>query len=201
MPDPNDIVFEAAAFAARAHRHQLRKDGQTPYVSHTFQVCLVVRHVFGFDDPKMLAAALLHDTIEDTATDCDDIIERFGPDVARWVAALTKDMRLPNDEREAAYCRTLASADWQVKVCKLADIYDNLGDCRHFPPAGRRKTAQKPRMYLDAIRPNLPAASGRVGTAHHPGEDGGQCPPYDQIREAFRLTEARLAELESGLTS
>lgn len=179
MPDPNDIVFEAAAFAARAHRHQLRKDGQTPYASHTFRVCLVVRHVFGFDDPKMLAAALLHDTIEDTSTDCDDIIERFGPDVARWVAALTKDMRLPNDEREEAYCRALASADWQVKVCKLADIYDNLGDCRHFSPAGRRKTAQKSRMYLDAIGPTLP----------------------EQAREAFRLTEARLAELVSGLTS
>lgn len=179
MSDPNEIVFEAAAFAARAHRHQLRKDGQTPYVSHTFRVCLVVRHIFGFDDPKMLAAALLHDTIEDTSTDCDDIIERFGPDVARWVAALTKDMRLPNDEREEAYCRVLASADWQVKVCKLADIYDNLGDCRHFPADRRRKTAGKSRMYLDAIRPTLP----------------------EQAREALRLTEARLAELESGLTS
>src|ERR1044072_1672501 len=108
MPDPNDIVFEAAGVSARApppptpqrppaHRPQLRKSRETPYVSHVFRVCLVVRHVFGFDDPKMLAAALLHDTIEDTATDCDDIIERFGPEVAAWVAALTKDMRLPHD--------------------------------------------------------------------------------------------------------
>ncbi|MDB5308658.1 MAG: rsh [Gemmataceae bacterium] len=179
MPDPNEIVFEAAGFAARAHRHQLRKDRETPYVSHVFRVCLVVRQVFGFDDPRMLAAALLHDTIEDTATDCDDIIERFGPDVARWVAALTKDMRLPHDEREEAYSRTLAAADWQVKACKLADIYDNLGDCRHFAPAERRRTAAKSRFYLDAIRENLP----------------------DQIREPLRLTEQRLTELESGITS
>src|SRR6478609_2528890 len=113
--DPNDIVFAAAAFAARAHRHQLRKDHETPYISHVFRVCMVVRQVFGFDDPKMLAAALLHDTIEDTATDCDDIIERFGPEVARWVAALTKDMRLPHDEREDVYAKGLAAADWQVK--------------------------------------------------------------------------------------
>jgi guanosine-3',5'-bis(diphosphate) 3'-pyrophosphohydrolase len=174
MPDPNDIVFEAAAFAARAHRHQLRKDRETPYVSHVFRVCLVVRHVFGFDDPRMLAAAILHDTIEDTATDCDDIIERFGPDVARWVAALTKDMRLPDDEREEAYTRALAAADWQVKACKLADVYDNLGDCRHFSPAGRRRTAARSRRYLDTIRENLP----------------------DQLREPFRLTEQRLAELD-----
>src|SRR5436853_7554517 len=100
MRDSNEIVFAAAAFAARAHRHQLRKDRETPYVSHVFRVCLVVRHVFGFDDPRMLAAALLHDTIEDTNTDYDDIADEFGRDVARWVAALTKETRLPDDERE-----------------------------------------------------------------------------------------------------
>jgi len=183
MPDPsppsNDLIFEAAAFAARAHRHQVRKDRETPYVSHVFRVCLVVRQVFGFDDPRVLAAALLHDTIEDTATDCDDLIERFGPDVARWVAALTKDMRLPHDDREAAYVRTLAAADWQVKVCKLADVYDNLADSRHLPDAGRRRTAAKSRLYLDAVRTSLPT----------------------QAQEALRLTVARLAELEASFTS
>jgi guanosine-3',5'-bis(diphosphate) 3'-pyrophosphohydrolase len=90
VTDPNRIVFEAAAFAARAHRHQLRKDDRTPYVSHPFRVCLVVRQVFGFDDPKVLAAALLHDTIEDTTTDCDDLTDEFGPDVARWVGAMSR---------------------------------------------------------------------------------------------------------------
>ena len=174
MPDPNDLVFAAAAFAARAHRHQLRKDRETPYVSHVFRVSLVVRHVFGFDDPRMLAAALLHDTIEDTATDCDDIIEQFGPDVARWVAALTKDMRLVNDDREAAYIQVLADAEWQVKACKLADIYDNLGDSKHLSPAGRKKTVAKSRFYLEAIRANLP----------------------EPVSEAYRLTEQKLNDLE-----
>ena len=118
-----------------------------------FRVCLVVRHMFGFDDPRMLAAALLHDTIEDTSTDCDDIIERFGEDVAEWVAALTKDMRLPHDDREDAYAKRSRHADWQVKALKLADMYDNLGDCQTCSPASRRKTATKTRFYLDAIRP------------------------------------------------
>ena len=80
MSDPNQIVFDAVAFAAWAHRHQVRKDNKTPYVSHVFRVCLTVRHVFGFDDPRMLAAAVLHDTIEDTTTDYDDLIEHFGPE-------------------------------------------------------------------------------------------------------------------------
>lgn len=176
MSDPNRIVFDAVAFAAHAHRHQLRKDNKTPYVSHVMRVCLVVRHVFGFDDPRMLAAALLHDTIEDTTTDCDDIIENFGPDVARWVAALTKDMRLPDDEREEAYRRTLAAADWQVKVCKLADLYDNLGDSRHLSADGRNRTAAKSRLYLDAIRTGLPP----------------------EAAPAVRLVEERLAAIESG---
>jgi guanosine-3',5'-bis(diphosphate) 3'-pyrophosphohydrolase len=173
------MPFAAAAFAARAHRHQTRNDGQTPYVSHVFRVCLVVRHTFGFDDPKMLAAALLHDTIEDTATDCDDIIERFGPEVAAWVAALTKDMRLPHDEREAAYVKVLAEAPWPVKALKLADLYDNVGDSKSMSVAGRRKTAAKAHSYLNAIRTGLP----------------------DHVRPALALVEARLAELEAGLTS
>ena len=175
MSDPNQIVFDAIAFAAWAHRHQIRKDNRTPYVSHVFRVCLTVRHVFGFDDPRMLAAAVLHDTIEDTTTDYDDLIEHFGPDVARWVAALTKDMRLPHDEREEVYRRTLAAADWQVKVCKLADIYDNLGDSRHLSPQGRNRTAAKSRLYLDAVRTGLPP----------------------QAEAAARLVEQRLAELEA----
>lgn len=173
------MPFAAAAFAARAHQHQVRKDGHTPYVSHVFRVCLVVRHTFGFDDPKMLAAALLHDTIEDTATDCDDIIEQFGVEVARWVAALTKDMRLPHDQREDAYVKVLAEAPWQVKALKLADLYDNLGDCRNFNVNGRRKTAAKAHFYLNAIRTGLP----------------------EHVVPALRLVELRLKELEFGLTS
>jgi guanosine-3',5'-bis(diphosphate) 3'-pyrophosphohydrolase len=174
-----ELPFEAAAFAARAHEYQKRKDGRTPYVSHVFRVCLVARHVFGFDDPRMLAAALLHDTIEDTATDCDDIIARFGPDVARWVAALTKDMRLPHDAREEAYAKALAEGDWQVKALKLADLYDNLADAKHLSPGGLRKTANKTRFYLAAIRIDL----------------------ADAVQPALRLVEDRLASIEAGLTS
>jgi hypothetical protein len=95
------------------------------------------------------------------------------------VSALTKDMRLPHDVREEAYAKTLREAGWQVKVLKLADIYDNLADCRHLSAAGRIKTAKKTRFYLDAIRPGLP----------------------EHAQNALRLVEGRLAELESRLTS
>src|SRR5437667_8808683 len=101
--DPNQMLFDAIGFAARAHRHQLRKDKETPYVSHVFRVCLVVREVFGFTDPSMLITALLHDTIEDTTTDFDDVEKHFGNEVARWVAFLTKNKAMPEAERERVY--------------------------------------------------------------------------------------------------
>ena len=149
-------LLEAASFAARAHRNQVRKDGQTPYAAHPFRVCLIVRHVFGIDDPEYLTAALLHDTIEDTTTDYDDLDERFGARVAGWVAELTKDMRLPDDEREAAYMRTLAASPPAVKVAKLADIFDNLTDSRHLPVPARQRTVERSRRYLAALEANLP---------------------------------------------
>src|SRR5713101_942876 len=116
MPDLPPSLLNAVAFAARAHRSQLRKDGQTPYVSHVFRACLVVRHVFGIDDTRVLTAAVLHDTIEDTTTDYDDLREQFGDDVASWVAMLSKDTRRREDEREQAYMAELARAPWQVQV-------------------------------------------------------------------------------------
>jgi (p)ppGpp synthase/HD superfamily hydrolase len=177
--DPTDLLFEAASFAARAHRHQVRKDGQTPYAAHPFRVCLVVRHVFGIDDPKVLTAALLHDTIEDTPTDYDDLAERFGSEVAGWVAALTKDMRMVEDRREEEYRRTLAAAPWPVVVCKLADIYDNLSDCRGLPPDRRDRPMRRAAEYLDALRPHLP----------------------EEARPAFAAVERRLGEVRSGQTA
>src|SRR5438067_177442 len=92
--------LEAISFAARAHHGQMRKDGLTPYASHAFRVCMVLRHVFNVADPRILTAAVLHDTIEDTTTDFDDIAEEFDAEIAQWVAALSKDKRLEEGPRE-----------------------------------------------------------------------------------------------------
>src|SRR5262249_39626126 len=146
--NPHRPLLEAVSFAARAHRNQVRKDGVTPYVAHPFRVCLIVRHVFGIADPDFLTAALLHDTIEDTPTDYDDVAERFGDKVAGVVGALTKDMRLPEEEREAAYMAKLAAAEPAVKIAKLADIFDNLTDSRHLSPTARQRTVDRTASYL-----------------------------------------------------
>jgi guanosine-3',5'-bis(diphosphate) 3'-pyrophosphohydrolase len=176
-PDQYEILFDAIAFAARAHRHQVRKDGQTPYVSHAFRVAMAVRHVFGFDDPKILAAAALHDTIEDTQTDRDDLERSFGRTVAGWVAALTKDMRLPEAERERAYCEQLLAAGWEVCVCKLADILDNLTDGAKLSESQLRRSTERSRAYLLAW-------SGRVP---------------NEAKAAYQIVQNRLQALESQL--
>src|SRR5262245_19815427 len=123
-----DSLALAASFAARAHAGQLRKDGRTPYVAHPVRVCLALLTVFKVTDREVLAAALLHDTIEDTKTDFDDLHSEFGVNVAKLVAAMTKDMRLSEDEREEQYVAQILAGGWRVQVLKLADIYDNLAD-------------------------------------------------------------------------
>jgi len=124
----SEIWQKAASFAARAHGEQLRKDDETPYIAHPFRVTMTIRDVFEVDDTNILAAALLHDTIEDTTTDYDVVHEEFGPAIASLVAALTKDMRLPEDRREKEYMKQLKEAPWQARLVKLADVYDNLAD-------------------------------------------------------------------------
>jgi (p)ppGpp synthase/HD superfamily hydrolase len=147
---PLPLWQEAAAFAARAHRHQLRKDGKTPYISHAVRVALTVTQTFGSDDPIALVSALLHDTIEDTTTDYDDLMERFGREIADTVAALTKNMALPEHDREREYDHRLAKAPWQARLVKLADTYDNFCDLETWPID--RQATKKREAYEKCLR-------------------------------------------------
>jgi (p)ppGpp synthase/HD superfamily hydrolase len=141
----NTLWQKASAFSARSHLHQERNDG-TPYASHPTRVAMTIVLVFGFDDPEILAAAFLHDTIEDCPVDYDDILEHFGRNVADYVAAMTKDMRLEEDIREIAYDKQLADGPWQGRLIKLADVYDNYSDTT--TEAGRLELAARAKRAL-----------------------------------------------------
>ena len=133
---------QAASLAARAHLHQPRKDElKTPYFSHPARVALTVAIHFGCDDETVLAAALLHDVIEDTTVDYDDILKDFGCEVADIVACLSKDPRVVEEEREQLYHKRLAAGPWQARLVKLADVYDNLADAPN--PKTRRRMLEK----------------------------------------------------------
>lgn len=149
-------LAEAISFAARAHHGHLRKDGRTPYMAHPMRVLLILATEFGIEDRETLAAAVLHDTIEDTRTDHDDLSEQFGPRVADWVATLSKDTRLAETEREREYLAALAAAPIEVKLCKLGDIYDNLADCGTLEAKGRRRQIDKAKEVLGAFEPLFP---------------------------------------------
>jgi guanosine-3',5'-bis(diphosphate) 3'-pyrophosphohydrolase len=117
------LFHRAVSFAARAHRHQLRKDGATPYVAHPVRVAFTLLTIFGIDDEQTLAAAVLHDTIEDTTTDFDDLAE---------------------EEREKAFFEVLDRSQWQVRAIKMADAYDNLLDSGgKVSPQKTREKAKK----------------------------------------------------------
>ncbi len=126
-----DPLWRAAAkLASRMHRHQLRRDGTTPYIAHPMRVVLTLVRIFRQQDPVILAAALLHDVIEDTSGDYDDIAEHCSRDVADLVAALSKDPRIVEERREILYHDQLAAANWRVKLIKMSDVYDNYCDSR-----------------------------------------------------------------------
>lgn len=148
------LLARAISFSAARHHGQMRKCGATPYFAHPVRVMTILAQELEIQDPEILATAVLHDTLEDTDTDRDDLAAAFGERVAHWVALLTKDKRLPAEEREATYRATLANAPSEVHLCKLADALDNLRDS-HSLAGQRPKTIRKTEALLDALRPNL----------------------------------------------
>lgn len=162
--EPFHLLLDAITFASHAHRHQLRKDGQTPYISHPYRVVMILRHVFGVEDERVLSAAVLHDTIEDTTTDYDDLRKRFGAEVAGWVAALSKDTRLPEERREPLFLETLAQSPDAVKLIKLADLYDNTVDSRATLSAEKQaRHVERAREFIKRLQKD--GASGAVSAA------------------------------------
>ncbi len=150
-----DTLLRAISFAAGAHQGQFRKDNRTPYVAHPLRVMTVLVTVFEVRDLDLLVTAVLHDTIEDTTTDRDSVEHQFGSRVSQYVALLSKDKRQLEEERERAYFAGLAAAPVGVKLCKLADVYDNLLDSLSLALETRRKKLQQARELLHLFHEDL----------------------------------------------
>ncbi|EGW54647.1 HD domain-containing protein [Candidatus Endoriftia persephone] len=137
----NDFVEKARAYATQAHARidQRRKYSNQPYDEHLKRVAELVEEVS--DDPQMIAAAWLHDTVEDTPATHRDIEREFGAGVAQLVDELT-DVSRPGDGnralRKALDREHIARASVSAKTVKLADLIDNCRDiCRHDPRFAR----------------------------------------------------------------
>lgn len=118
-------IDDAIVFVAKAHRKQVRKGTDIPYISHPFSVAMLLQQA-GCDE-DIVIAGLLHDTVEDTDVTLDDIIEHFGHHVADLVTAASEpDKSLPWEERKQHTLEFLAKAPLDVRRLVCADKLHNL---------------------------------------------------------------------------
>ena len=125
-------VFEKAIiFAVRAHQGMRRKSQEVPYIAHPLEVAEICSTMTS--DPEVLAAAVLHDTVEDTDVTLEDIRRRFGERVAMLVSSETEDKHpeLPKSDswrmRKEESLKELANAtDPGVKILWLSDKLSNI---------------------------------------------------------------------------
>lgn len=128
-------LLRAIAFAADKHRDQRRKDAEaSPYVNHVIAVAELLARVGGVTDERILVAALLHDTVEDTETTPQELADHFGTAVARIVAEVTDDKALPKEERKRLQVEHARDASSEAKLVKLGDKIVNVVDVTNQPP-------------------------------------------------------------------
>ena len=144
-PKADLSVLERAYVAAeRAHRGQVRRSGD-PYITHPVAVATILADL-GMTPPT-LAAALLHDTVEDTEYSLDDVRADFGPEVAMLVDGVTKlDKVTYGDAAQAETVRKMVvamSRDIRVLVIKLADRLHNARTWRFVPAASAERKARE----------------------------------------------------------
>ena len=143
-----ELVTRAADFAARAHAMQHRKGlAEEPYVNHLTEVAALLAGAIEDDDVELIAAAYLHDTLEDTATRYEDLDMQFGANIARLVAEVTDDKSLPKTERKRLQEEKAPHKSPRAKLVKIADKTSNLRSIAKSPPVGWDLDRQ--RQYFD----------------------------------------------------
>jgi GTP pyrophosphokinase len=141
-----DLIRRAYEFAAEQHRTQARQSGE-PFLSHPLEVAHILADMRL--DATTIAAALLHDVVEDTRIPIEKIHERFGPDVARLVSGATKISRIEfmaPEARQAENVRKMLLAmadDVRVVVVKLADRLHNMRTLEYVEPEKQQRIARE----------------------------------------------------------
>src|SRR2546422_2240659 len=148
-----DLISRAFLFAANAHEGQQRRSGED-FVLHPWgaaKICAQLRL-----DDETIAAALLHDVVEDTDSELDDVREEFGPEIAKLVEGVTKLTRTTFQSREQSeaenYRKMIVAMakDVRVILIKLADRLHNLRTIEYL---GKQKQVQKAKEALEVYAP------------------------------------------------
>ncbi len=129
--------IRALDFAAEKHRHQRRKgNAQLPYINHPIRVVEILWRVGEVRDMPTLVAALLHDTLEDTATTADELESLFGAEVLTLVQEVSDDKSLPKATRKQLQIAHAPHLSRKAQLIKLADKIANVYDVSHDSPEG-----------------------------------------------------------------
>src|SRR6201997_1168374 len=186
------LLNRAYVYAMKAHGSQRRASGD-PYFSHPLEVAAILTDL-KLDDAT-IAAALLHDTIEDTPVTRAEIDKLFGPDIGTLVDGLTKLKKLDLVSKQAAQAENLRKLllaiadDVRVLLVKLADRLHNMRTLSHMPPEARRRSAEE---TLDIYAP----LAGRMGM-HGMREELEDLAFHELNAEAYAVISARLDALEA----
>ena len=190
-PNTNEALLNRAyVYAMKAHGEQRRASGD-PYFSHPIEVAAILTDL-KLDDAT-IAAALLHDTIEDTAATRTEIDSLFGTDIGRLVEGLTKLKRLDLVTKEAKQAENLRKLllaiadDVRVLLIKLADRLHNMRTLHFMPPASRRRAAEE---TLEIYAP----LAGRMGM-HELREELDDLAFRELYPEAYEVVSGRLNEV------
>ena len=137
-------LLAAIDFAAKKHKDQRRKDiGASPYINHPVYVARVLADIGKVDNTEILMAAILHDTLEDTATTTDDLDQYFGTAVRTMVEEVTDDKQLPKEARKQAQIEHAATLSEGAAMVKMADKIANVQDVMEAPPSGWSQTRRR----------------------------------------------------------
>jgi (p)ppGpp synthase/HD superfamily hydrolase len=158
-----DLILRAASYASRMHEGQKRKYTGEPYILHCLEVARLVASAGG--TPAMIAAALLHDAVEDTAATIEEIGQLFGFEVAELVAWVT-DVSKPEDGNRA-HRKTLdrdhiAQASAQAKTIKLADIISNTATITEQGTSFARYYLKEKQLLLNVLSEGSPPLMARA---------------------------------------
>ena len=107
----------------------------SPYINHPIALVSILTVEASINDRDTLCAALLHDTIEDTKTSAEELVEAFGGPVASLVQEVTDDKQLQKAERKLRQIEHAAHLSPKARSVKLADKIANLRDVADSPPA------------------------------------------------------------------
>jgi (p)ppGpp synthase/HD superfamily hydrolase len=144
----SELLRKAYSVARQAHHGQRRRGSREPYVTHPLAVATRLREE-GFGD-EVVAAAILHDAVEDSEVSLEQIVQTFGREVTELVAALTEDTSIENwDERKRALREHVVDAGPEALAIYAADKLTNVGDTRVLYAREGEDSGQRFEVSLD----------------------------------------------------